>query len=235
MGSYSHPDELPYWQVNIAPEDREEECPEFLREVSAKDVRIIGTPDDEYRVQTWPQVVDIVRTGRLADFQRWPSDLRRYRRYTWQLKRDHGSVMNFMLRKRLRWSEPVVPLGSKLFECQEDFKILINDWPYGLDERIVHLVVWTKFDLPDDRETEAEIEAFVDKTFSPGVPHDKCMWFKNPPSLKSIHSVEHFHVMLFNPDPDFVRQVTNGDVPRCQRRSLTGNEARKMMNRPVTG
>lgn len=173
MGSYSHPDQLPYWQVNIHPEDREQECPEFLRDASDKDVRIIGTPDDEYRVQTWPQVVDIIRTGRLADFQRWPSDLRRYRKYTWELKRNHGSVMNFMLKERLRWNEPVVPLGSTLFECQEDFEILMNDWPYGLDKRIAHLVVWTKFDLPDDRETEAEIETFVDKTFLPGVSRDK--------------------------------------------------------------
>lgn len=173
MGSYSHPDELPYWQVNIPPENRQEECPEFLRDISDKDIRIIGTPDEEYRVQTWQQVVDITRTGRLADFQRWPSELRRYRQYTWELKRAHGSVMNFMLRQRLGWSEPVVPQGSKPFECQEDFKILMNDWPYGLDKRIVHLVVWTKFDLPDDRDTEAEIEAFVNKTFSPGVSQDK--------------------------------------------------------------
>lgn len=173
MGSYSHPDELPYWQVNIPPEDRQEECPEFLRDISDKDIRIIGTPDEEYRVQTWQQVADITRTGRLADFQRWPSELRRYRQYTWELKRAHGSVMNFMLRERLGWGEPVVPQGSKPFACQEDFKILMNDWPYGLDKRIVHLVVWTKFDLPDDRETEAEIEAFVNKTFSPGVSQDK--------------------------------------------------------------
>lgn len=52
------------------------------------------------------------------------------------------------------------------------------------------------------------------------------MWFKNPPSLKSVHAVEHFHVMLFNPDPDFVQQVTNGDAPRCQRGSPMSNEAR---------
>lgn len=173
MGSYSSPDQLPYWRVNISPEDREEECPEFLRNISDKDISIISTPDEDYRVQTWPQVVEIIRTGRLADFQRWPSELRRYRQYTWELKRAHGSVMNFMLRERLAWSEPVVPQGSELFECQKDFKILMNDWPYGLDKRIVHLVVWTKFDLPDDHGTEAKIEAFVNKTFSPGVSQDK--------------------------------------------------------------
>jgi len=37
------------------------------------------------------------------------------------------------------------------------------------------------------------------------------IWFKNWASLKSIHSVEHFHVMLYDPDPEFVREVTKGD------------------------
>lgn len=41
----------------------------------------------------------------------------------------------------------------------------------------------------------------------------KVIWFKNWKALKSIHSVEHFHVMLFDPDPAFVEGVTHGDVP----------------------
>jgi hypothetical protein len=39
------------------------------------------------------------------------------------------------------------------------------------------------------------------------------IWFKNWASLKSIHAVEHFHVMLFDPDPEFIKEVTNGDSP----------------------
>jgi hypothetical protein len=39
------------------------------------------------------------------------------------------------------------------------------------------------------------------------------IWFKNWKSLKSIHAVEHFHVMLYDPDPAFVDEVTNGDSP----------------------
>lgn len=51
-------------------------------------------------------------------------------------------------------------------------KILHNDWPYGVDERIVHLVVWTKFELEDDPATDdltpearQMIDDFVKKTF----------------------------------------------------------------------
>jgi hypothetical protein len=43
------------------------------------------------------------------------------------------------------------------------------------------------------------------------------VWFKNWASLKSVKSVEHFHIMLFDPDPEIVREMTNGDVPLCER------------------
>jgi len=99
-------------------------------------------------------------------------------------------------------------------------KILYNDWPYGIDDKIVHLVVWTKFELEDDAvtglstpESRQQIDAFVQKTFGARLPPANFAWFKNWKSLKSVHAVEHFHVMLYDPDADFVRDITNGDVP----------------------
>ncbi|KAL8719136.1 MAG: hypothetical protein Q9225_003825 [Loekoesia sp. 1 TL-2023] len=129
--------------------------------------------------------------------------------------------MDFVVKERLQWSElnptDAVPFSDP---ATSDIKILYNDWPYGIDERIVHLVVWTKFDLPDDPETKElavamrqEIDAYVDRTFRKAVPEENVIWFKNWKALKSIHSVEHFHVMMFDPDPAFVEEVTHGDVP----------------------
>ena len=99
-------------------------------------------------------------------------------------------------------------------------KIIYNDWPYGIDPRIVHLCVWTKFELIDDQGTERltpqarlEIDDYVGKTFRSRVPADQVRWFKNWANLKSIHSMEHFHVLLFNPDMDFIKEITNDDVP----------------------
>lgn len=43
------------------------------------------------------------------------------------------------------------------------------------------------------------------------------IWFKNWRSLKSVQAVEHFHVMLFDPDPSFIDEITNGDVPLCRK------------------
>lgn len=165
MGSNPDHTPLPFWQVNIAPEDREDECPPYLQNLSAKDVEIIGTRDEDYRVKTWNEVVTIVQSRRLQDFQRRPSDLRRYRAFVWRLTRKWGSVMEYLLRERLHWEAPIVPRSCRPFACREDFRILFNDWPYGIDGRIVHLVVWTKFQLPDDAETEAEIESFIARTF----------------------------------------------------------------------
>ncbi|KAJ4394577.1 hypothetical protein N0V93_003796 [Gnomoniopsis smithogilvyi] len=216
MGSNPDPSPLPFWHVNIAPENRQEDCPAALQQLSEKDIGIIGTRDEDYRIQTWDEVVDIVRSNRLQDFRRWPSDLRRYREFVWRLNQEWGSVMEYMLSERLHWTVPITPRSSRPFEHEEDFKILFNDWPYGIDKRIVHLVVWTKFDLREDAETVAEIEQFLERTFLTKVAKDKLLWFINPPSLKSVHTIEHIHVMLFDPDREFVQTLTNGDKPRGQ-------------------
>lgn len=79
--------------------------------------------------------------------------------------------MEFVLQKRLGWELPIQAEG-KPFEKQGDVKVLWNDWPYGIDERIVHLVVWTKFELEDDPATDdlmeqarKEIDDYVDEVF----------------------------------------------------------------------
>ena len=37
------------------------------------------------------------------------------------------------------------------------------------------------------------------------------VWFKNWSSLMSVHSVVHFHVMMYNPSSDFVSMITEDD------------------------
>ncbi|KAH6660106.1 hypothetical protein BKA67DRAFT_530222 [Truncatella angustata] len=216
MGSLS---DLPYWHVNVPEAERTIECPEFLRNLSLKDERVISTPDDQCHVLTWAEVQKIVAENRLDAFQRLPSDLRRYLCFNWKLKQDYGSVMNFVLNERLGWQVPMVPKGRP-FEFDEDIKTLWNDWPYGLDKRIVHLVVWTKFELEDDPATDdltdkarKEIDDYVSRSFGSKLSKDNYVWFKNWKSIKSVHAVEHFHVMLFDPDPEFIDDITNGDVP----------------------
>lgn len=189
--------QVPFWNTNLPPRLHTLSCPAYLTYAfdNAKDRRILATPDTAYRRQTWPEIREFIRQHRLDLFQRVPSDLRRYRQYSAQLVSQYGSVMDFVMSERLKWTD-LCPHSEAPFGDARDFKILFNDWPYGIDERIVHLVVWTKFPLPDapgsddlDPEARRAIDAFVDETFVAHCGRDNVVWFKNWGSLKSIHAV----------------------------------------------
>ncbi|GIJ82753.1 hypothetical protein Asppvi_001264 [Aspergillus pseudoviridinutans] len=218
---------LPYWLVNVPPSQWPAECPAFLRDLPAKSIAILSTPDAEYKRQDWETVKEIVRSNRIDLFQRVPSELRRYLEFKAHIVAKYGSIMRFMVKERLCWgvgqADDLTPKGRP-FEFEEDIRILYNDWPYGVEEDIVHLVVWTKFELEDDPATDdltpqarKEIDDYVTRTFRSRVPAEQVIWFKNWKSLKSVHAVEHFHVMLHQPDMEFVQEVTQGDVPMTAR------------------
>ena len=225
------PEDLPYWQVNIPVAQRTPTCPDFLLNINAKDQGIISTRQEDYALMSWPEVRALIAANELQRFQRTPLALRRYLAYGWGLKQQYGSAVNFVLQERLRWTAEELAARAEQsagsapdFSQPSDLKVLYNDWPYGLDERIVHLVVWTKFALPDDSATgdltddaRAAIEAYVQQTFRAVLPPDSVIWFKNWRSLKSVLLVEHFHVMLFDPPANFVARITNGDVPLSKR------------------
>ena len=171
---------LPYWQVNVPESQRVESCPDFLAELTDKDRGIISTPDSLYQIQTWDEVQQIVRENRLELFRRVPSELRRYKAFTWKLARDYGSVRNFIVNERLAWETPIVAKSTRPFEVEQDYKILFNDWPYGIDRRITHLVVWTKFNLDEDPRTgdltdqaRQDIRDFMARYFLKDLPEDQ--------------------------------------------------------------
>lgn len=77
-----------------------------------------------------------------------------------------------------------------------------------------------------------KIDQFVEETFCKHVPVEnvsnfhralkirsaltrppQVIWFRNWRSLKSVHAVEHFHIMLNRPHAEFIKRITNGDVP----------------------
>jgi hypothetical protein len=119
------------------------------------------------------------------------------------LKKTYGSVLEFIQHQRLHWDD-IIPSNDKHFSNPADFKILYNDWPYHIDEEITHLIVWTKWQMEDEPDTEEptdetrnEIDEFITRTFcSPGpginatsINRDRIVWFKNWKSLKSVHAL----------------------------------------------
>jgi len=210
-----------YWNFNVPRERWTEECPTFLQGLPEKSKRVLSSYDGDYVQTTWDEAKALININRIDLFQRSPTALRRYLKFMHDLKKQHGSVMAFVQQHRLHWAS-ATPSADPPFSNPADYKILYNDWPYGVDPDIVHLVVWTKFNLEDDPATDdltskarQEIEEFVVRTFcgEDGIARDQLIWFKNWSSLKSIHALEHFHVMLYKPSSAFVKKITGGDRP----------------------
>lgn len=129
----------------------------------------------------------------------------------------------FVVQERLRWTpiDPTVPISATSFEHfsdepfadPRDYKVLLNDWPYGFEPGVVHLLVWTKTPIAVDEErgdvtTESRelIERFVETLFvsrvaercglERGEAWKRVMWFKNWESLQSVRGVPHVHVLV---------------------------------------
>lgn len=166
-------------------------------------------------------------------FKRTPSDLRRYIYWTRDTKAQYGSITAFILAHRLPtvWGQPpFIPASTVPFADPSDYKVLINDWPYGLEPGIVHLVVWTRTLIATTPEkgdmtpeSRAVINDFVQRYFieplGPG-GEKRVLWFKNWVALQSVRALEHFHVMVRDVD-DYMLERWTGQRPR---RGPTGRQ-----------
>lgn len=114
--SLSNEEELPpirnasgvaFWNINIPPSEWTDECPDYLQYAfqDHKDRAVLLKTDAEHQRQSWADVHDLIRGNRLDQFKRVPSQLRLYRAYCTKLIREHGSIMNFVLKERLHWED----------------------------------------------------------------------------------------------------------------------------------
>ena len=140
--------------------------------------------------------------------------------WTNQIKAKYGSITDFVLKERLFW-KPLPQTHSEngpVFECDNstpftaagDYKILLNDWPYGISPNITHLIVWSKLRLPDQMpdghltlESSALVRDFVQRRFIDVLMEsgdreakEKILWFRNWTGLQSVRSLEHVHVLV---------------------------------------
>jgi len=136
-------------------------------------------------------------------------------------------MTNFLLQEKLHWT-PISPVASSgelefslknpiPFADRADYKILINDWPYGLAPGIVHICVWLKMRLsvtcdtgdltPSGRHLVQEFvrTAFEEKLGVVGA--DKVLWFKNWTGLQSIRGLEHIHVLVRDIEQEKLEEI----------------------------
>jgi hypothetical protein len=104
------------------------------------------------------------------------------------------------------------------FEDPSDYRVLRNDWPYGLDSEIIHIVVWSRTIIPTDPETgdltpssRRIVARFIHRYFARDLGPDgteKVMWFKNWVALQSVRALEHVHVMVRGVDEKTILKWT---------------------------
>ncbi|KAI8959766.1 hypothetical protein F5Y11DRAFT_289770 [Daldinia sp. FL1419] len=200
--------------IKVAPED----APFPLTDV---DKWILSLTDEEYKYHDWEDVKKIIEENNLSVLKRKPSDLRRYMKWTAETKAEYGSMTNYLMKHRLpkTWgSPPFKPASTTPFDDPSDYRVLINDWPYGMMPNMTHIVVWSRTTIPTDPETgdmtpesrdtvkDFVKRFFVDKLGSGG--DDKVLWFKNWVALQSVRALEHIHVIVRDVDKETLEKWT---------------------------
>lgn len=142
-------------------------------------------------------------------------------KWTAETKAQYGNMTNYLLVHRLpaSWGAPPFKPASDIpFHDPSDYRVLINDWPYGFTAGITHIVVWSRTVIPTDpesgdmtpksRQTVADFvkRYFVDSLGPGGEEH--VLWFKNWVALQSVRSLEHIHVMVRDVEPEIVENWT---------------------------
>jgi len=199
--------------------------------LTALDREMLSMTDAEFTPHNWTDTTTLITANRLEDFKRYPSDLRKYLLWSQKTKAEYGSITNFVLKERLHWTpidaEAAPPRfeiqSQQLFADERDFKVLRNDWPYGLEKGITHLVVWLKNAVPVDEttgdvtaESRESINRFVHEKFwlrlddvvGKGYGQDHVVWFKNWVALQSVRGVDHVHVMVKDVPDNIIEEWT---------------------------
>jgi hypothetical protein len=147
-------------------------------------------------------------------------------KWTAETKAQYGSMTQYLLANRLpkAWGQPpFTPESDVPFGSESDYKVLLNDWPYGLEPNITHIVVWTRTTIATDNEkgdmtpeSRALVAGFVKQYFvdslGPGGEH-KVLWFKNWVALQSVRALEHLHILVRDVDDDMLERWT-GERPK---------------------
>ncbi|KJZ77038.1 hypothetical protein HIM_03359 [Hirsutella minnesotensis 3608] len=187
--------------------------------LTSVDKWVLSQTDDEFKKHDWANLQHIIETNQLSVLKRKPSDLRRYMKWTSEIKAEYGSMTQYILANRLpkAWGRPpFAPESHVPFEKPADYAVLINDWPYGLEPGIVHIVVWSRTLIPTDSESgdltpesRALVQDFVKRYFvdalGPG-GEGQVLWFKNWVALQSVRTLEHFHVLVRDVDDEILER-----------------------------
>ncbi|KAI9774984.1 MAG: hypothetical protein M1840_000200 [Geoglossum simile] len=197
--------------------------------LSEEDKIVLRQAHHEFRPHTWGELKMVIAAGDMSTLGRSPLDMRNYLTWFLQTKNRYGTVADYVRQQKLQWQPPILPASKTPFANPDDYKILRNDWPYGMTPDIIHMVVWSKTPIdvvPGEGNPTPEsrrlIEAFVEKTFTQEIGPDgenKVMWFKQRAQWQSVGALEHIHVIVRGVDESLVEKWTGQSAQEISSRN----------------
>lgn len=180
---------------------------------------------------SWNDVFEIVSSYNLDKLGRSKEQLAKYRAFKKSLDEQNVGITTNLLIKVLKWlpedtdihipdSEAVKMVkynDPRPFADPRDTCITVNDYPYYISNKTLHLLIWVKFPmLPDpnseigdiDDETKQYIEKYINLTFVNyvGLQRKNIIWWKNYTIIQSIKAIPHIHVLI-NLDDDHSGEI----------------------------
>jgi hypothetical protein len=70
---------------------------------NAPSLASLNITEDPYHLHSWPEVLLLIQHNRLDAFHRIPEELERYLIYCAGIRKRYGSMMDFIVRERLKW------------------------------------------------------------------------------------------------------------------------------------
>lgn len=169
----------------------------------------------------WETVKKLVDQYDLEKLGRSAEQLQKYHDFKAQMREKNIDLATHLFISTLKWLPPdadihmppseavklIKPEDTRPFCNPHDVCITLNDFPYYIAGRTLHMLVWVKFPMdPDpaspigdiDDSMKAIIERYIRATFveHAGVNRDDIIWWKNYAAIQSIKTIPHVHVLV---------------------------------------
>ena len=174
---------------------------------------------------SWDQICGFIASGALERLHRTFQVTARYQEYRKQLSLENTTVADAILDRKLCWDRTELasldPRTTPPLSSTQLYKLLKNDFPYDLDPRAHHLVLWSKIYIPlyphpNSREMDPTvrdlIQSFLEANLALYNIH-KFTWFINYPHLQSVKTLSHIHILIFTEDTKVIDEILKKGFP----------------------
>ncbi|PVU96838.1 hypothetical protein BB561_000944 [Smittium simulii] len=139
-------------------------------------------------IKSWEELQTIIESGRFELLGRTQKEQARYMSESAKLAEQHGSVSKYMTAK------------LSTLQPRSGFILMLNDYPYALEESISHYILWSTSPLPSGNTPPQSVIDYLDSPeFCSNIYSNRpfeFLWLVNPPHLRSVPSIYHGHLFI---------------------------------------